>query len=72
MNDTIKNKIGWWGKFECFANGLRKPVKIWIGPMSKSDMLLEYSEFRHNFCESAPIVVKDKVKVNKAGVDNER
>ena len=42
---------GWWGKYKR-VNG--KIEKIWIGPMTKKEMLKADDTYRHNFSRSKP------------------
>ena len=48
-----ENKIicGWWGKYK-IING--KAKKIYIGPMTKAEMLDYDDTYRHNFANKRP------------------
>ena len=40
-----ENEQYFWGKYKAFDG---KTQMVWIGPMTKEQMLDEYEEFRHN------------------------
>ena len=69
-NPELLDKFGWWGKYEIFDED-EHPRLIYIGPMSRQEMINLYSEFPHNFMESykdAPSdPLKDKRKRDKDG-----
>lgn len=54
--DREKEQYGYWGKFHMFLDG--KMRKIYIGPMTRTEMLEDFDAFRHNFCLVLPDVTE--------------
>lgn len=56
-----ESKIGYWGKMHCMEEENLKPCRlIWLGPMSKEEMIEEFAEFRHNFRSTPPTTKEEK------------
>ena len=49
----IVDDYGYWGKYK-IINGVAQ--KVWIGPMTKDEMIKDHSEYSHNFKR----IMKDK------------
>lgn len=45
-------RYGWWGKFKKAKGGNFE--KVWVGPMSRQEMLEKFPDYRHNFKKTAP------------------
>lgn len=53
-------EAGYWGKY-CVLKEGTNPRKIWIGPMTREEMIENFPEFRHSFRPDAPSVEKKEV-----------
>lgn len=57
------NKFGWWGKMHKFC-GEKEPRMVWIGPMTRKEMVEDFDVFRHNFQRHNDAVMSIRLKKN--------